>query len=469
MQRVCGVFGVRRRREKITAQTEEELNFPLVHSFDCLDRVGAARSGRTELELASESIKKRVAHPFPNAHRPIALNVGMTAHRTRPGSRFSNVAAEQQKIHHLLNRRDGVLVLGQSHRPATNDPLRAHRNFRRGANLFAREATRFENLFPRRRAHVRGKIFEAGRVLFDEWSTYYCVRAAFFFLKHLLHETAHRRHVAVDPDRQPQIGQRRSLVEQHLRRERERIAIFLRIRINDRDQSSLADRIDGDDRRAVFLRSFECRHHPRMVRAGILSDDKNRVGVLEVLEFHATFAYPDAFVQRRATRLVTHVRAIGQIVGAELPREELVQKRGFVAGAAARVKCGRVRRRQSIQLAREQFECFVPFHRRIMSRAFAFHHRMNEPALQLEPVIGSVAQIGDRMLAKKFRTNLFFRRLAGQRFDAVLAKLEQMSIFVRARPGAALAIEPVLLVNLEPIRDAARKSRLARRELQTFP
>src|SRR5205085_7574976 len=72
------------------------------------------------------------------------------------------------------------------------------------------------------------------------------------------------------------------------------------------------------------------------------------------------------------------------------------------------------------------------------------------------------------MFAKKSRTDLLFRRFAGQGFDAVLAKLEQMPIFVRARPSAALAIEPVFLINFEPIADAARESGFARGKLQTL-
>src|SRR5256885_484484 len=103
-----------------------------------------------------------------------------------------------------------------------------------------------------------------------------------------------------------------------------------------------------------------------------------------------------------------------------------------------------------------------------MRAADAFDHRMDEPALQLEPVIGLLLQIGDRVLAKKIRTNAFLRRLARQRFDSVLAKLEDVSIFIRTRPGAALAIESVLLVNFDPILDAARETGFASGELQTF-
>ena len=94
----------------------------------------------------------------------------MPPYRTRTCAAFSDIAAEQKKIHHFLDGGDGVLVLRQSHRPTTNDALGAHRDFSGGANLFAREAADFENLIPRRRAHVRGEFFEPGRVLINELS-----------------------------------------------------------------------------------------------------------------------------------------------------------------------------------------------------------------------------------------------------------------------------------------------------------
>src|SRR5207302_4312155 len=98
-----------------------------------------------------------------------------------------------------------------------------------------------------------------------------------------------------------------------------------------------------------------------------------------------------------------------------------------------------------------------PFNRFVMSRSSAFHHRMDQPALKLEPVVSFLAQVRDRVFAKKIWTDMFFRRFAGQRFHAVLANLEQMSIFIRTRPGAALAIETVLLIDLEPVPDAANE------------
>ena len=111
LQRFGGIFRVRCRGEKISAHAEEELNFPFVHLLDCFDRVGAVLARRTELKFAAELIKKRVAHPFPNSHRAIALHIRMTAHRTRTGAGSTNIAAEEQKIHDFLDGGDGVLVL----------------------------------------------------------------------------------------------------------------------------------------------------------------------------------------------------------------------------------------------------------------------------------------------------------------------------------------------------------------------
>ena len=132
-----------------------------------------------------------------------------------------------------------------------------------------------------------------------------------------------------------------------------------------------------------------------MVRSRILTDDENAVGVFEIFQLYAAFADSDAFVQRRAARLVAHVRAIRQIVGAELPGKQLIQKRGFIAGSSTRVKRGCVWRRQRVQFARQQLKRFVPFDWFVMGGAFTFQHWVNQAALKLKPVVRLLAQIGD--------------------------------------------------------------------------
>ena len=95
LQSFGGAFGVRRGREKVPAHAEEESNFFLVHLLDRLDCVTAMLAWRSELKFAAELIEKRIAHPFPNSHRPVALNVRMTAHRTWACAGPADVAAEQ--------------------------------------------------------------------------------------------------------------------------------------------------------------------------------------------------------------------------------------------------------------------------------------------------------------------------------------------------------------------------------------
>src|SRR2546430_8161919 len=103
LQCLRGVFRVRCGGEKVATHAEEESNFSLVDPLDRLNRVRATFARRIELKFAAELIEKRVAHPFPNPHRSVALNVGMTAHRTRTGAGAADVAAEEKEIHYFLD------------------------------------------------------------------------------------------------------------------------------------------------------------------------------------------------------------------------------------------------------------------------------------------------------------------------------------------------------------------------------
>ena len=108
-----------------------------------------------------------------------------------------------------------------------------------------------------------------------------------------------------------------------------------------------------------FARS-QRRQHARMIRAGILTDDEDRIGMIEVFERDRSLPDADRFAQRSAARLVTHVRAVRQIVGAKLSDEELIKKRGFVAGATGGVEDCLVRIVERIKFTGDQFERVVP-------------------------------------------------------------------------------------------------------------
>ena len=84
--------------------------------------------------------------------------------------------------------------------------------------------------------------------------------------------------------------------------------------------------------------------HPRVVGAGVLADDEQMRRPAS-MSSSDTVPLPTPMVSRQgdAARLVAHVRAVRQVVGAEQPDEQLVEERRLVARAAGRVEHGLVR------------------------------------------------------------------------------------------------------------------------------
>src|SRR3954464_9668106 len=103
-----------------------------------------------------------------------------------------------------------------------------------------------------------------------------------------------------------------------------------------------------------------------------------------------------------------------------------------------------------------------------MSAAGALHHRFRQSTLLAKPQIASGAQIIERMRAEEFAIDALRRRFIGNRFRAVLAKLGDLAMIVRARPGAALAIEPGFLVSVEQGFESADNAHLADGETRRF-
>ena len=76
-----------------------------------------------DAELVVERVEESLGHPFPDAHRPVALHVGVPAHRAHPGAGLANHAAQQQKVGEFGDRGHRVGVLRDAHRPAHDRPL----------------------------------------------------------------------------------------------------------------------------------------------------------------------------------------------------------------------------------------------------------------------------------------------------------------------------------------------------------
>ena len=99
-----------------------------------------------------------------------------------------------------------------------------------------------------------------------------------------------------------------------------------------------------------------------------------------------------------------------------------------------------------------------------MRASFAFHHRLNKPSLQLQPVVALFTQRLERMRAKKFRRNALRCAFIRDCFRAVFAKLRHLPLVIRARPRTALTIEPAFLVYVKQCLHPARQTHLTDRK-----
>ena len=115
------------------------------------------------------------------------------------------------------------------------------------------------------------------------------------------------------------------------------------------DEPGLLQRVDREDAGTVVLGRLESAEHPGMVGAGVLAHHDHEPRPVDVVEAHRALADPDRLDEGGAARLVAHVGAVGQVVGAEGAHEQLVGERGLVGDLARGVEHRLVRRRQPVR------------------------------------------------------------------------------------------------------------------------
>ena len=152
--------------------------------------------------------------------------------------------------------------------------------------------------------------------------------AADIFFEECLLNALEQGHVAAHPHGQVHRCDRRAGPQRF-----ERV-----LRMSEPRQRHLGQRVDADDFAAAPRRRFQRRHHPGMVRAGVLADHQDDVGAPEVFELDGPLPHPDRFPERDAARFVAEVRTVGEIVRAESAGEQLVEERRLVAGSAGGVE-----------------------------------------------------------------------------------------------------------------------------------
>ncbi len=190
--------------------------------------------------------------------------------------------------------------------------------------------------------------------------------------------------------------------------------------------------------------------HPRVVGAGVLPDDHDQLAAVDVVEADRALADADRLGERHRGGLVAHVRAVGEVVGAVGTRQQLVGERGLVGGLARGVEDGLVGRGERGEVTADEVERLVPGDRLVVRGPVAQHHRLGDPALLAQPVLGSPGQVLEGVPREEGAVEVALRRLLGHGLGAVLAELRGVPVLrVGIRPCAALAVEPVGLVELQ--------------------
>ena len=184
-------------------------------------------------------------------------------------------------------------------------------------------------------------------------------------------------------------------------------------------------------------------------------------------ETHAALADADRLRQRGAARLVAHVGAVGQVVGAVRADEQLVEERGLVGGPARGVEDRLVGAGERVELVADQPQRLLPADLLVVRPAGALDHGMRDAALLAEPVLVMSRQVGDAVAREELRGRPVLGRLLGDSLGAVLAELSGVPVLrVGVRPRAAHAVEAVGLVELEQRLGGVLESHVRQRALQ---
>ena len=201
------------------------------------------------------SSRKSLPHVVADTHCAVSLNVAMPAHRARSGAGTPDTALQKEKVHHLLDRRNRIAMLGESHRPATNDAITSHGDVCSFPDLFTSQPAGFLNLLPHRFCAVppgtaRSPCSDFSMNARSKTRS----RIPLFGSEHFQHDALDRCHITVYTNGQPKIGDFRRFPNKGWQR-LERIREVLRI--GEPTQPDFRQHVDADNLAASLLGSLE--------------------------------------------------------------------------------------------------------------------------------------------------------------------------------------------------------------------
>lgn len=388
--------------------------------------------------MTLEPVDKGGSGLFVDPHGAVALHVAVTPYRTEPCPRLANLATHQVQVDDFANGIDRVQMLGHPHCPAADDALAGGKDLGCLHDVGASQAGLLLDCRPVGGTHLRLVLGKVAGVAGDEVPIHHLWR---LFQDELGH-AADGGHVAPQFRRQVLVADGGGRRGQQLQRA---------LRAGEALQRHLFQVVEADDLAAAARCLAQGIHHARVVGTRILTIDEHRIGLVEVIQHHSAFADTDRLDQRHPARLVAHVGAIGEVVGAKQAAKQLIKIRSLVAGTARGVELHLVRAIQPLEGVGNQDEGVVPAYRLVVIGRRVVAHRLGQPPLILEPVVALGGQLAHRVGGEELGPHRLAGGFPGHRLGAVFTELEGAVVVVP--PGTARAVEAVGLVYPQQVLD----------------
>ncbi|GEM_PF-2105312 len=187
--------------------------------------------------------------------------------------------------------------------------------------------------------------------------------------------------------------------------------------------------------------------HAWTIGADVLAEEEHEIGFLEVFESHGSDAHADRFLQSDARALVTHVRTVGQIVGAVHACKKLVHVGRFQRCATGCIERDALRI-EPAQLAADVLEGFFPADAHVLVGGGVIAQRRGETPGVFEVVIVPRAEFRHRVKLEELRCHALRGEIPRGCLRAAFAEFEGVRIG-GLRPRAAHAREAFRFVLLE--------------------
>ncbi len=272
-------------------------------------------------------------------------------------------------------------MLGQTHAVYADDPLAGRVDPRRRLHCRAGQTRLAAEILPCVPANFRSEDVEAMRMLGDEVVIEHTAPALVPRRVIRLEQGLANAHDGGDVTAGLQLvilrAHLRLSAGQHFRG---------RLRVGERDETTFAQRIEGDDWHAARPGVLQLVQHTRAVRTDVLPKEENAVSRIEIVQRYRPHGNADALRQRDGCAFMTHVGAVGQIVRPIQASKQRVHVRRFQRCPARRVE-NNVVGSQLFELLANFPECHLPRHRLIPVGFETPPHRMGQAALLFQIVI----------------------------------------------------------------------------------